>query len=187
MGKVIVFSAPSGAGKTTIAKEILKRIPALTFSISACSRDKRPHETYGVDYYFLSQEEFKQKIKEEAFLEWEEVYHGNFYGTLKSEIDRIWQQGNHVIFDVDTLGGMRLKEIFKQDCLSIFIQPPSVAELEKRLRSRNTETEDSLSKRMARAEYELSFAQKFDKVITNSDLEQAIEETYTTIASFVHE
>ena len=184
-GKVIIFSAPSGAGKTTIAKQMLKEIPNLEFSVSACSRPKRAGEREGVDYYFLSPEEFKQKIEEGAFLEYEEVYPGSYYGTLKSELERIWQKDRHVMFDVDTIGGMRVKDIFKNNALSVFIKPPDVKTLEERLRARGTETEETIRKRMARAEFELSFADKFDRVVVNDSLEKAVKEVKTYILDFI--
>ena len=184
-GKVIIFSAPSGAGKTTIAKEILNSFPNINFSISATSREMRKDEKNGVDYYFLTVDNFKKKITNDEFLEWQEVYAGSLYGTLKSEVQRIWNEGKHVMFDVDTLGGINIKNIYQKKALSIFIQPPSVKELEERLRKRSTETEESLRKRMERAEFELSFANQFDKIITNHNLQKAIEETKKIISEFI--
>lgn len=184
-GKVIIFSAPSGAGKTTIAKAILKQNPLIEFSISACSRDKRPGEQHGVDYYFLTPQEFKSKIDQEELLEWQEVYPGSYYGTLKSEVDRIWAKGHHIMFDVDTLGGLNIKSIYGEKALAIFIQPPSVESLEERLRARNTETEESLAKRMYRADFELQKASSFDVIIVNSDLETAIRQTADAINDFI--
>ena len=157
-GKVIIFSAPSGAGKTTIAKEILRRIPNLEFSVSACSRPIRKGEKDGVDYYFLTIEDFKRKIDNDEFLEWQEVYPGSYYGTLKSEMQRIWNDGKNVMFDVDTFGGINIKKIYKDKALSIFIKTPTIETLEERLKARGTETEDSLKKRMDKAKIELSYS-----------------------------
>jgi guanylate kinase len=187
MNKVIIFSAPSGAGKTTIAKDILKRISSLEFSVSACSRPKRKDEKEGVDYYFLSVDEFKRKINNDEFLEWQEVYPGSFYGTLKTEVERIWNNDKDVMFDIDTFGGLNVKNIFKEKALSIFIITSSVEVLENRLRSRNTETEDSLKKRMDKAKIELSRSTEFDKIIVNDRLKDAIDEAYKTITNFLRE
>ncbi len=157
-GKLIIFSAPSGAGKTTIVKHLLNVFPQLEFSVSACSRPKRSYETHGVDYYFLSVEEFKQKIKNEEFVEWEEVYKDNFYGTLRVEIERIWNKGMNVIFDVDVVGGLHLKKLYAEKALAIFVMPPSIQHLEMRLKSRETETSESIARRMGKAENELKEA-----------------------------
>jgi guanylate kinase len=185
-GKLIIFSAPSGAGKTTIVHHILNRFPQLQFSVSACSRKQRKGEIHGNDYYFLSVEEFRTKINENAFLEWEEVYPGSYYGTLVSEVSRIWNQGKHVVFDVDVKGGLNIKKKFPEQSLSVFIMPPSVPELENRLRNRQTESEESLNKRIRKAEYELEFASEFDKVVINNDLETAIEETSGLLEIFLN-
>lgn len=184
-GKLIIFSAPSGAGKTTIVKRLLGKYPQLEFSISACSREKRPRETHGKDYYFLSVEEFKNKIKNEEFLEWEEVYPGSFYGTLKSEIERIWLKGKHVIFDVDVVGGLNIKEFYKEKALALFVMPPSIEELETRLRRRHTESEESLKKRIQKAEYEMTFAEKFDHIVVNQVLDHAISNADDLIEEFL--
>ncbi|MES2591058.1 MAG: guanylate kinase [Bacteroidota bacterium] len=184
-GKLIIFSAPSGAGKTTIVHHLLKVFPQLEFSVSACSRPKRSHETYGVDYYFLSVEEFKQKIENEEFIEWEEVYKDNFYGTLKVEIERIWKKGMHVIFDVDVVGGLHLKNQFKDQALAIFVMPPSIEHLEMRLKMRETETPESIARRMGKAEQELKTAYLFDKVILNDNLEHAFAEAEKAVAEFI--
>lgn len=184
--KVIIFSAPSGSGKSTIIGHLLKRIPNLEFSISATSRQPRSGEQNGKDYYFLSHEEFKQRVADDQFVEWVEVYQGTCYGTLKSEIDRIWQKGSTVIFDVDVIGGVSLKKIFGDKALSIFIQPPSIEVLEQRLRDRNTETEESLKKRIERAEMELQYSNQLDVVVVNDNLETAINETETIVNNFLN-
>ncbi len=184
--KVIIFSAPSGSGKSTIIGHLLKRVPNMEFSISATSRKPRAGEENGREYYFLSHDEFKQRVAAGDFVEWVEVYEGTCYGTLKSEIERIWQKGNVVIFDVDVLGGVSLKEIFGDKALSIFIQPPSVEELEKRLRNRGTETEESLRKRIERAEMELQYSSKHDVTVINDDLEKAVNQTETIVNNFLN-
>ena len=184
-GKLIILSAPSGSGKTTIAKELLQSDLKLEFSISATSRQKRGTEIDGKDYYFVSADEFRQKIANDEFLEWEEVYKNIFYGTLKSEIERIWQNGNNVVFDVDVVGGIHIKNIYKDDALLVFIMPPSIEVLEERLRHRGTETEESIKTRIARAEWEISFKEKFDKIIINDNLESAIKETIRVVQEFV--
>jgi guanylate kinase len=184
-GKLIVFSAPSGSGKTTIVKELLAQNPNLGFSISACTRDKRGRsEQNGQDYYFMTPDEFRQKIDEEAFVEWEEVYPGAYYGTLKSEIERIWASGKHVIFDVDVRGGLALKNYYKERALAIFVKVPSLERLEDRLRSRGTETEESLSKRIFKMKFEWSFQDKFDVVLVNDQLEIAVEEAQQLFKNF---
>jgi guanylate kinase len=187
MGKLIIFSAPSGSGKTTIVKEVLKKLSGLEFSVSACSRLPRKNEMNGKDYYFYSPEEFKHKIENQEFVEWEEVYPGQFYGTLKSELDRIWDKGNHVVFDVDVIGGLNIKKQFAKDSLSLFIKAPSVEILRKRLTLRGTETLEQIEKRVNKAEYELGFANKFDVVIVNNDLDTAVTETLQKIDVFLKE
>lgn len=184
-GKLIIISAPSGAGKTTIVKEILKKDLPLAFSISVCSRDKRENEVDGKDYYFMGKEVFEKKIAKDEFLEWEEVYQGSYYGTLKSELNRIWDENKHVLFDVDVVGGLNIKKQFPKNSLSIFIQPPSIQELENRLLNRGTETEKTLAKRIQKAEKELEFAQNFDVIVVNQELETAIEEVFTHIINFI--
>ena len=185
MGKLIVISAPSGAGKTSIVRYLLNELPNLCFSISACSRVKRVNEVDGKDYYFLGVEGFKQKIKEGAFLEWEEVYENQFYGTLKSEVERIWKAEKTAIFDVDVLGGINIKKQYPSECLSIFIMPPSLEVLRERLSGRGSESEESLAKRLGKAEEEISQNQEFDEVILNDDLQTACSETKKVITNFI--
>lgn len=186
MGKLIVISAPSGAGKTSIVHHLLKNMPELSFSVSACSREKRDNETHGKDYYFLGVEGFQNKIKEAAFLEWEEVYENQYYGTLKSEIERIWSEGKTVIFDVDVIGGLNIKKQYPKECLSLFIMPPSVDVLRERLSGRGSESEEKLEMRLAKAEQEISKNQEFDKVILNDDFGIACEETMEVITNFIN-
>lgn len=185
-GKLIIFSAPSGSGKTTIYKKLFAKGLPLEFSVSACSRPMRKGETDGKDYYFLSVDDFKKKIAYDEFLEWEEVYSGSFYGTLKSELTRIWKNGNHVVFDLDVLGGVKIKKIFKEKALALFIQPPSIEELERRLINRSTETPESLKKRLDRAKMELSYAPEFDVCIINDNLEAAVEKAEKIIRDFLN-
>lgn len=186
MGKAVIFSAPSGAGKTTLVKYLLSKNLNLSFSISACTRQARPNEEHAKDYYFFSKEEFKEKVHQGAFLEWEEVYDGNYYGTLKEEIDRIWSKGQHVIFDVDVVGGIALKKYFKEDALSIYVEAPSILELEKRLRSRETETEETIKKRIGKAIEESKFKVDFDKIIVNEELEIAKGDALRLVESFLN-
>lgn len=184
-GKCIIFSAPSGAGKTTIVRHLLETRPDLEFSISACSRDSRGEEVNGKDYYFLGVEGFKKEIEAEAFVEWEEVYKDNFYGTLKSEMNRIWALGKHVIFDVDVVGGLNLKKRFGEDALAIFVKPPSEEVLEQRLRGRQTETEEKIQMRLAKAREELALSEKFDAVLLNDNLDDARATATYLIEKFV--
>ena len=185
-GKLIVFSAPSGSGKTTIVRHLLKQKELnLEFSVSATSREKRGEEIDGKDYYFLTSSEFKSKIKNDEFLEWEEVYRDNFYGTLKSEVERIWEKGKHVIFDIDVSGGLRIKRKFPKETLSVFVKPPSIDELKIRLKKRKTESNDKINMRVAKASAELATAPLFDVVIENDDLEKALSEAYDLVADFV--
>ncbi|PKP04044.1 MAG: guanylate kinase [Bacteroidetes bacterium HGW-Bacteroidetes-6] len=185
MNKVVILSAPSGAGKTTIVHALLQAGLPLGFSISATSRPAREHETNGVDYYFFTVEDFKEKIAHHEFIEWEEVYDGLFYGTLKTELERVWKSGQAIVFDVDVKGGVNLKKHFSETALSIFIQPPSVKELEKRLRNRKTETEESIKKRIDRARYELGFASQFDVVVVNDNLEEAVNKANNLVKDFL--
>ena len=185
-GKAIIFCAPSGSGKTTIVRHLLATNPKLGFSISACTRDKRGRsEENGKDYYFLTPEEFKQKIDNNEFVEWEEVYEGNFYGTLKSEVQRIWDQGKHVIFDVDVKGGMDLKKYFGDRGLSIFVKVPSLEVLKERLKDRKTESDDSLSQRLFKAQFEMKFQDKFDVVLVNENLEESLAEASKLVNDFI--
>ncbi len=184
-GKCVIFSAPSGAGKTTIVHHLLEQEIGLEFSVSACSRDPRPNERDGIDYHFLGVEGFKEAIQDGKFVEWEEVYRNNFYGTLRSELERIWDAGKAVIFDVDVIGGLNLKRLLKEDALGIFVQPPSYEELEKRLRSRQTETEDKINQRMDKARKELAFAPEFDVVLINDDLAEACEVAKALVTDFL--
>jgi len=185
-GKLIVFSAPSGSGKTTIVRHLLKQKELnLEFSISATSREKRGTEKEGKDYYFLSFEDFKKKIKNDAFLEWEEVYRDNFYGTLKSEVERIWAMGKHVIFDIDVSGGLRIKRKYPEQTLAVFVKPPSIDELKIRLKKRKTESADKINMRVAKASAELATAPLFDAVVVNEDLEKALAESYILVSNFL--
>ncbi len=184
-GKLVIFSAPSGAGKTTIVHWLMKQIPELAFSVSATSRKIRPGEVDGKDYHFLSVDDFKRKIRENAFVEWEEVYDNQYYGTLISEVERLRKEGKHVVFDVDVKGGMNIKRLYGNDALSVFVQPPSIEELEKRLRLRNTDDEESIRKRVKKAEYELQYAKHFDVVIVNDNLEEAKQETLKVVSEFL--
>ena len=184
-GKLIIFSAPSGAGKTTIVHALTERFPQLEFSVSATSRAPRHNERHGRDYYFLSAAEFERACEENRFVEWEEVFAGTRYGTLKSEVERIWAKGHVILFDVDVMGGIRLKSIFGDRALSIFVMPPSVAVLRERLVGRGTDTPETIEKRVAKAESEISYADRFDCVVLNDDLQQAIAETERLVADFM--
>jgi len=186
-GKLIVFSAPSGSGKTTIVRHLLKQPELnLKFSISATSRQARSNEVHGKDYYYLSLKEFKNKIKSDAFLEWEEVYRDNFYGTLKTEVERIWAKGKHVIFDIDVSGGLRIKRKFPEETLAIFIKPPDLNELVRRLKDRGEESEGKINMRVAKAPAELATAPLFDKIVINSDLDEALKNAYNLVAEFIN-
>tara|TARA_B110000977_G_scaffold5686_1_gene8039 strand:- start:3045 stop:3626 length:582 start_codon:yes stop_codon:yes gene_type:complete len=186
-GKLIVFSAPSGSGKTTIVRHLLTQKELnLEFSVSATSREKRGTEVDAKDYYFLSIDDFKQHIKADEFLEWEEVYRDNFYGTLKTEIERIWALGKHVIFDIDVSGGLRIKRKFPEETLAIFVKPPSIDALKIRLKKRQTETQDKINMRVAKASAELATAPLFDCIIENDILEMAQKEAYDTVTKFIN-
>ena len=183
--KAIIVSAPSGAGKTTIVRHLLSVIPSLEFSVSACSRPKREEETDGRDYHFISVEEFRKKIGNDEFVEWEEVYPGNYYGTLKSELQRIWEKGSFPVFDVDVIGGLNLKRYFGEKALAICIKPPSIFALEERLQKRGTETEESFRQRLEKAENELASADRFDVIIVNDQLEHACTEAVNIVKNFL--
>lgn len=185
MGKLVIFSAPSGSGKTTIVRELLQRFPQFEFSISATSRQPRGKEQHGIDYYFLSSDEFRQRVERDEFVEWEEVYAGTCYGTLKSEVERIWAKGNVIVFDVDVMGGINLKRLFGKDACSIFIMPPSVEELERRLRGRGTDSEEVIQKRIGKAEFELSKSPEFDYTVVNDVLADAVNEATDIINNFL--
>ena len=185
-GKAIIFSAPSGSGKTSLVKHLMQHVPHLGFSISACTRDRRGrHEVHGRDYYFLSIDEFKQKIDQDAFVEWEEVYAGNFYGTLKEEVHRIWKEGKAVIFDVDVKGGLALKKYFGEQALAIFVKVPSLDVLESRLNDRGTESEESLSRRIYKAKFEMTFEPQFDVTVLNDDFAKSSAETVDLVNTFL--
>jgi guanylate kinase len=185
LGKSIIVSAPSGAGKTTIVHRLMTKIPALAFSISACSRSARPMEQEGKDYYFLGVEGFKKAIENQEFIEWEEVYTDHYYGTLSREVQRLWDEGKVIIFDVDVVGGLNLKALFKEHALSVFIKPPSKEILEKRLRARETESEERIALRIKKSSWELSQAESFDVCILNEDLEKAVSEAITQVNQFI--
>ena len=185
-GKAFIFAAPSGSGKTTIVKHLLSKRPDLGFSISASTRDKRGRsEENGKDYYFLSKEDFQQKIKDDAFVEWEEVYTGNYYGTLKEEIQRIWDEGRHVVFDVEVKGAMNLKKYFGDRALAVFVKVPTIEELEKRLTARGTESRESLSQRLYRAEFEMGFEDKFDVTLINENLDESYANAEKLVDDFI--
>jgi guanylate kinase len=185
-GKLFVFSAPSGSGKTTIVRHLLAQEKFnLEFSISATSREARGFEVDGEDYYFISLKEFKENIKSDSFLEWEEVYRDNFYGTLKSEVERIWAHGKHVIFDIDVVGGLRIKKKFPEQTLAVFVKPPSVDELKIRLKKRKTESDEKINMRIAKASVELATAPQFDRIIKNYDLEVALKEAEQLVGGYL--
>jgi len=184
-GKLFIFSAPSGSGKTTIVHSLLEKKLGLEFSISATSRPKRENEIHEKDYYFLSAEDIKLKITNNEFLEWEEVYEDRFYGTLKSEVERIWSEGKHVIFDVDVVGGLNIKKSYPHKALSIFVMPPSIEELEKRLRFRSTDSDEDIRTRISKASKELEYANEFDLIIINDNLEKAILEAENAVRNFI--
>ena len=185
-GKLIIFSAPSGSGKTTIVRHLLEQEELnLAFSVSATSRPQRGEEKHGEHYYFMSVEDFKHHIKNDDFLEWEEVYRDSFYGTLKTEVERLWAEGKNVIFDIDVVGGLRIKKKFPNETLAVFVKPPSVDELKIRLKKRSTESEDKINMRVAKASVELATAPQFDRVIKNYDLQIALEEAHQMVAAYV--
>jgi guanylate kinase len=185
-GRLLIFSAPSGSGKTTIVRHLLDVRDDLEFSVSATSRPPRGQEQDGKDYYFLSEEDFRAKVNKNDFLEWEEVYRGAFYGTLRDEVERIWKKGNHVIFDMDVVGGLNLKGQFGERALAIFVMPPDLNELERRLRKRGTDSEDKISQRLEKAQQELSRADEFDHILINRDLEEAKKEAQQIVNNFLN-
>jgi guanylate kinase len=185
-GKLIIFSAPSGSGKTTIVRHLLKKFPSLlAFSVSASTREKREHEIEGKDYYFLPKKEFRDRIANDEFAEWEEVYAGNYYGTFKSEIQRLWDEGKAVLFDVDVKGGLKLKEIYRENALAIFVKVSSEEEIIRRLSGRGTETEKTLEIRLGKVHYELSFESKFDVTLVNDDLELTLAKSEEMVLDFI--
>jgi len=185
-GKLIIFSAPSGSGKTTIVRYLLEQPELnLAFSVSATSRSRRGKEKEGEHYYFLNVSDFKKHIKNDDFLEWEEVYRDNFYGTLKSEVERLWAEGKNVIFDIDVVGGLRIKKKYPIETLAVFVKPPSVDELKIRLKKRSTESDDKINMRIAKASVELATAPQFDKVINNFELDTALKEAHDLVADFI--
>lgn len=184
-GKLIVFSAPSGSGKTTLVRYLLAQDIPFGFSISATSRLPRGAEQDGVDYYFLTEAAFREKIAQNAFLEYEEVYSSTFYGTLRTEVKRLWASAKHVLFDIDVVGGLNIKQQFPEECLALFVQPPSLEELEKRLRGRGTDSEETIQQRLAKAKEELAYAPQFDRVIVNDNLETAQQEVRKAIEQFL--
>ncbi len=186
-GKVIIVSAPSGAGKTSIVRHLLEEVPELKFSISATTRHKRDYEEDGKDYYFITPENFKERLANDEFLEWQEVYDNQYYGSLKCEVERIWNNGQTVIFDVDVLGGLNIKKFYGDNALAVFIEPPTIEELVNRLKKRGTETEESLKKRVDKAEYEMSFANQFDRIVLNDDLKTAQQEMIDLVRDFLEE
>lgn len=185
-GKLFIFSAPSGAGKTTIVQHLLSSNLNLEFSISAASRKKRPDEVDGKDYYFIDADKFRNKIENDEFLEWEEVYNDHYYGTLKAEVERIRNSGKHVIFDVDVVGGLNIKKYYKENALAIFVMPPTAEHLEKRLRFRSTENEEQLQKRIEKAEQELKYADQFDQILVNDDLATAKKQAEELVIEFIN-
>jgi guanylate kinase len=184
-GKLVIFSAPSGAGKSTIVQHLMSKKPGLAFSVSATSRQPREGEVDGREYHFIAAELFRELIEKKAFIEWEEVYPGQFYGTLHSELDRIWKQGEHAVFDIDVVGGLNLKKAFGDRACAIFIEPPSIQVLEERLRSRGSDDEASLMKRLDKAEHELQFAKLFDHIVVNDSLELAQSEALSLVQEFL--
>ncbi len=186
MSKLIIFAGPSGSGKTTIVHHLLRELPELSFSVSAATREQRSNELQGKDYYFMSEEDFKTKIENGEFVEWEQVYVGGYYGTLKSEIERVWSLDKNVVFDVDVEGALNIKKAYEDNALSVMIMPPSIEKLKERLQARATETPESLLKRVGKAEHELSYAYLFDKVIVNDNVEKAFEDALKIVNDFLN-
>ena len=187
MSKLLLFAAPSGAGKTTIVHHLLEKYDELAFSISATTRLRRPHEVEGKDYYFISPEQFRELIAQDAFVEWEEVYQGLFYGTLKREIERLWAEGKQILFDIDVKGALNIKRQYPEQALAIFVQPPSVDALRERLVGRSTENEATLRKRLGRAEAEMAYKSKFDRVLVNDILEEALQQAEQIVEQFIYQ
>ncbi|MBN2614233.1 MAG: guanylate kinase [Bacteroidales bacterium] len=185
-GKLIIFSAPSGSGKTTLVHYIMTQLPEVAFSVSATSRAPRENEQNGVDYYFITVDDFRQKISQQEFVEWEEVYPDQYYGTLKSEVEKLRNEGKTVLFDVDVKGGLNIKDLYGADALAVFVRPPSIAVLEERLRNRSTESEESIRKRLDRAAYELDFEDKFDVVVINGDLDKSKADSLDYVSRFMN-
>ncbi|WP_235297753.1 guanylate kinase [Portibacter marinus] len=185
-GKMLVFTAPSGAGKTTIVRHLLSEYEALDFSISATTRARRDYERHGRDYYFMSPEEFRYRAENDEFLEWEEVYEDQFYGTLKSEVDRLWSMGKHIVFDIDVRGATNIKRLYGDDCLAVFVKPPSVEVLIKRLRDRKTESDASFAKRVKRVKREMQYEHDFDKILVNDLLEVTLKEAEYLVEGFLN-
>ena len=186
MNKILIITAPSGAGKTSITKYLMNKFPVLTFSVSAATRQARGTESNGVDYYFISGEEFKHKIQNNEFVEWEMVYEGKYYGTLKAELQRIWEQGKIPVLDIDVKGAIHVQQQFNEGTLSLFIEPPSVNDLKTRLESRGTESKESLAARLNKASYELSFKEQFDKTVVNADLQTACIDAEKIVIDFLN-
>lgn len=184
-GKLFIFSAPSGSGKSTIVQHLMKQDLGLAFSISATSRQPREGEIDGREYYFISPDHFRERIRDHAFVEWEEVYPGQYYGTLRSELDRIWSRGEHALFDIDVVGGLNLKKEFGEKACAVFVEPPSLEVLEQRLRSRGTDKDDAIQKRLGKAEYEMQFAPQFDHIVVNDTLEHALAEAENLVRKFL--
>lgn len=184
--KMFIFTAPSGAGKTTVVKHILSKYDMLDFSVSATTRSKRPHEIQGKDYIFMTVPEFKEKVANGDFVEWEEVYPDQFYGTLRSEVDRVWNMGKHLVFDIDVRGAVNIKNIYKDQCMSVFVRPPSVSTLIQRLTERNTETPESLEKRIGKVKKEMAFENSFDIVLVNNVLDITLKEADHIVETFIY-
>ena len=186
MSKLIIFTAPSGAGKTTIVRHLLTKFPDLSFSVSATTRQRRTHEQDGVDYYFISMDDFRRKVADGAFVEWEEVYEGLLYGTLRAEVERLWNAGKHIIFDIDVKGAVNLKKAFPDNSLAVFVKPPDPETLFERLRNRQTESEDSIRTRIARAADELTYEDRFDAVLVNDQLDVALAEAESLVRAYLY-
>lgn len=185
-GKMLIFTAPSGAGKTTIVRHLLAKYDELDFSVSATTRPMRPHEVEGKDYYFLTAEQFRAKIANQEFVEWEEVYDNQYYGTLRSEVTRLWDEGKHILFDIEVKGATNIKEMYGDKCLAIFVKPPSLDVLVERLKNRKTESDESLRKRITRVKQEMTFENSFDRILVNDLLEVALKEAEFTVEQFVY-